>query len=173
MTAVFSWRAKPDCLDEFADWAKGVSAAASRFPGSVATTVVHNEGSRDFHVVHQFATRRDLEAWLDSGERERWLRRVRELAATRTALQQRTGLETWFHVPSEAAAAMRPPPRWKMWLISLVAVYPLVLAFQAWVVPPTSSWPLPLRAALFPVVLLTTMTYVVMPVVTRVLRRWL
>jgi antibiotic biosynthesis monooxygenase (ABM) superfamily enzyme len=47
------------------------------------------------------------------------------------------------------------------------------LAFQAFVVPRTSSWPLPLRAALFPLVLLTLRTYVVMPVVTRLLRRWL
>ncbi|SEF20950.1 hypothetical protein SAMN05421837_101634 [Amycolatopsis pretoriensis] len=48
-----------------------------------------------------------------------------------------------------------------------------MLEFQAWVVPLTESWPLPLRAALFPVVLLTTMTYVVMPAVTRLLRPWL
>ena len=33
--------------------------------------------------------------------------------------------------------------------------------------------PLPLRALAFPLVLLTLMTFVVMPVVTRVLRRWL
>lgn len=132
---------------------------------------MHNEGSRDFHVVHQFDTRRDLRSWLDSDERRRWLRHARELAATRTAVQHRTGLETWFHVPSEAT--MRPPPRWKMWLISLVAVYPLTLAFQAFIVPLTASWPLPLRAAMFPLVLLTTMTYVVMPLVTRMLRRWL
>lgn len=33
--------------------------------------------------------------------------------------------------------------------------------------------PLPLRALLFPLVLLTLRTFVVMPVVTRVLRRWL
>jgi uncharacterized protein len=33
--------------------------------------------------------------------------------------------------------------------------------------------PLPLRALAFPLVLLTLMTFVVMPVVTRLLRRWL
>jgi antibiotic biosynthesis monooxygenase (ABM) superfamily enzyme len=33
--------------------------------------------------------------------------------------------------------------------------------------------PLPLRALTFPLVLLTLMTFVVMPVVTRFLRRWL
>jgi antibiotic biosynthesis monooxygenase (ABM) superfamily enzyme len=68
---------------------------------------------------------------------------------------------------------MKPPPRWKMWLVSLVAVYPLVLAFQALLRPRMVGLPLPLRALLFPLVLLTLMTFVVMPVVTRVLRRWL
>jgi antibiotic biosynthesis monooxygenase (ABM) superfamily enzyme len=60
-----------------------------------------------------------------------------------------------------------------MWLVSLVAVYPLVLAFQALVVPRMVGLPLPLRALAFPLVLLTLMTFVVMPVVARVLRRWL
>jgi antibiotic biosynthesis monooxygenase (ABM) superfamily enzyme len=68
---------------------------------------------------------------------------------------------------------MKPPPRWKMWLISLVAVYPLVLAFQAAAVPRMTGLPLPLRALMFPLVLLTLMTFVVMPAVTRVLHRWL
>ncbi|MEV4313887.1 antibiotic biosynthesis monooxygenase [Actinocrispum sp. NPDC049592] len=173
VTTIFSWRAKPGHVDEFAEWAKGATAEAARYPGNLAATVVHNEGSRDFHVVHQFQTRRELRDWLDSDERERWLRHARTMAADRTAVQHRTGLETWFHVPSEAAATMRPPPRWKMWLISLVAVYPLVVAFQAFLAPLTASWPLLLRSALFPIVLLTTMTYVVMPAVTRLLRRWL
>jgi uncharacterized protein len=52
-------------------------------------------------------------------------------------------------------------------------VYPLVLAFQALVVPRMVGLPLPLRALTFPLVLLTLMTFVVMPVVTRFLRRWL
>jgi hypothetical protein len=54
-----------------------------------------------------------------------------------------------------------------------VAAYPLVLAFQALVVPRMAGLPLPLRALMFPLLLLTLMTFVVMPVVTRMLRRWL
>jgi antibiotic biosynthesis monooxygenase (ABM) superfamily enzyme len=54
-----------------------------------------------------------------------------------------------------------------------VAVYPLVLGFQALVVPRMVGLPLPLKALMFPLVLLTLMTFAVMPVVTRLLRRWL
>lgn len=173
VTVVYSWRAHHGHEDEFADWARQISAVASQFPGNLSTTVLHEHEARDFHLVHQFDSRRRLEEWIDSDERKGLLDKAKKVAAARTAVQHRTGLETWFHVPSEASATMRPPPRWKMWLISLVAVYPLVLLFQAFLVPLTNSWPLPLRAALFPVVLLTSMTYVVMPVVTRLLSRWL
>jgi hypothetical protein len=173
VTVVYSWRANPGREEEFAEWAKRANSAAARFPGNLAATVIHEDGTRDFHIIQQFDNREHLRQWVESDVRARLLREARRLAASRTAVQQRTGLETWFHVPSEAAATMRPPPRWKMWLISLVAIYPLVLVFQAFVVPLIASWPLPLRALMFPLVLLTLMTYVVMPVVTRLLRRWL
>jgi antibiotic biosynthesis monooxygenase (ABM) superfamily enzyme len=169
-TAVFSWRAAKGREDQFGDWAHGVHATTSRFPGHLGATVLHEDGSRDFHLIHQFARQSDLQRWLDSSERAQWVAGAEPLADERTAVQQRTGLETWFHVPSHPT---RPPPRWKMWLVSLLAIYPLVLAFQAFLVPRTASWPLPVRSAMFPLVLLTLMTYVVMPVVTRVLRRWL
>ncbi len=67
----------------------------------------------------------------------------------------------------------RPARRWKTWVVSLVGLYPLVLGFLAFIAPRVARWPLPARAALFPFVLLTLMTYVIMPVLTRVMRRWL
>lgn len=60
-----------------------------------------------------------------------------------------------------------------MWLVSLVALYPLVVCFQEWLTPRFKAWPLLARSAVFPLILLTLMTYVVMPNVTRVLRAWL
>ena len=44
---------------------------------------------------------------------------------------------------------------------------------SAYVLPRLATWPLLLRSLVFPVVLLTRMTYVIMPVVTKTLRRWL
>jgi antibiotic biosynthesis monooxygenase (ABM) superfamily enzyme len=60
-----------------------------------------------------------------------------------------------------------------MWLVSLVAVYPLVVLFQWALGPRMSRLPLLVRSALFPLVLLTLMTFVVMPMVTRLTRPWL
>jgi len=156
-----------------AAWARDIVAAARQFPGHLGASVLDAPGSREYHILFNFADRGSLRAWLDSEERRRLLARVGELLEADRGLQQLTGLETWFKLPGSNVPTMKPPPRWKMWLVSLVALYPLVLIFQALVVPRMAGLPLPLRALLFPLVLLTLMTFVVMPAVTRLLRRWL
>jgi antibiotic biosynthesis monooxygenase (ABM) superfamily enzyme len=173
VTVLYSRRVKPGREAEFKDWAHGIVAAARQFPGHLAASVLDTPGSREYHILFSFADRRSLRAWLDSPERHRWLARVSDLLEADRGLQQLTGLETWFKLPGSTVPTIKPPPRWKMWLVSLAAVYPLVLAFQALVVPRMTRLPLPLRALLFPLVLLTLMTFVVMPVVTRLLHRWL
>ena len=173
VTVLYSRRVKPGREADFEAWARGIVAAARQFPGHLGASVLDAPGSREYHILFSFADRRSLRGWLDSEERRRWLAQVGELLEADRGLQQLTGLETLFKLPGSSVPTMRPPPRWKMWLVSLVAVYPLVLAFQVLVVPRMARLPLPLRALLFPLVLLTLMTFVVMPVVTRVLRRWL
>ncbi|HTE68735.1 MAG TPA: antibiotic biosynthesis monooxygenase [Actinomycetes bacterium] len=149
-----------------------MTAAARHFPGHLGASVLDAPGSRDYHILFTFTDRKRMQNWLDSDERQRWLARVDELIEAER-LQQLTGLETWFKLPGSNVPTMKPPPRWKMWLVSIVAVYPLVLAFQALVVPRMVGLPLPLKALIFPLVLLTLMTFAVMPVVTRLLHRWL
>jgi antibiotic biosynthesis monooxygenase (ABM) superfamily enzyme len=173
VTVLYSRRVKPGREADFEAWARGIVAAARQFPGHLGASVLDAPGSREYHILFSFADRRSLRAWLDSEERRRWLARGGELLEADRGLQQLTGLETWFKLPGANVPTMKPPPRWKMWLVSIVAVYPLVLAFQALLVPRMAGLPLPLRALMFPLVLLTLMTFVVMPVVTRVLRRWL
>ena len=173
VTVLYSRRVKPGREADFEAWARGIVAAARQFPGHLGASVLDAPGSREYHILFTFADRRSLRAWLDSDERRRWLVRVGELLEADRGLQQLTGLETWFKLPGSNVPTMTPPPRWKMWLVSLVAVYPLVLAFQVLIVPRMARLPLPLRALVFPLVLLTLMTFVVMPMVTRALRRWL
>ena len=60
-----------------------------------------------------------------------------------------------------------------MWIFYLVSVYPLVVLFQWALAPRVNRWPLLVKSAVFPLVLLTLMSFVVMPLVTRFLRRWL
>ena len=173
VTVLFSRRIKPGRQADFEAWAHGVTTAAHFFPGHLSASVLNASGSREYHVLYTFADRTSLEAWLDSDERYQWLARVNEMTEAERGLQKVTGLETWFKLPGSNVPTMKPPPRWKMWLVSIVAVYPLVLLFQVLLAPTIRGLPLPLQALAYPLVLLTLMTFVVMPVVTRLLHRWL
>ena len=54
-----------------------------------------------------------------------------------------------------------------------MGAYPLVVLLLAFVLPWVAGWPLLLRSAVLPIVLLSLMTYVVMPQLTRIFQGWL
>jgi antibiotic biosynthesis monooxygenase (ABM) superfamily enzyme len=171
-SVIFTIKAKPGREEAIADWAHRIVAAARAYEGNLAATVIGTANTGEYRIFHHFQGTRSLQSWLDSSERLRLLAEAESILESTPTRQLVTGLEAWFHLPSQGRA-MLPPPRWKMWLTSVVAIYPLILAFQAWLSPRMAHWPLALRAAVLPLVILTLMTYVVMPVVTRVLKPWL
>jgi uncharacterized protein len=170
-TAVFARRVKPGQGAQYENLARKMVETSKAFPGHLAATVLHEQDSPDYTLLYSFTDRPALHAWLDSPERRQLLREADQLAEQHLRLPPLTGLETWFTLPHRAT--IKPPPRWKMWLVSLLAIYPLVVTFQATIVPTIKTWPLLVRSAVLPLTLLTLMTFVVMPVVTRVVQPWL
>jgi uncharacterized protein len=170
-SVIFLFRARRGREDALARWTQRIVGAARMHPGSLDATVIGPDGSGTYRVVHHFLDQAALESWLASPQRAELLREA-EALLDRPPAVERTGLETWFRLPSDTRAIV-PPSRWKMWLTSVLAIYPLVFAFLAWVNPHIKEWPIALRAAVFPLVLLSLMTYLVMPTITRLLRPWL
>jgi len=65
------------------------------------------------------------------------------------------------------------PPVWKVAVSVLVGLYPLTVLSQAVLGPRLAGLPLLLRAGVSAVLMVVLMTWVVMPVVTRLLKPWL
>ncbi|MET0684107.1 MAG: hypothetical protein ABW060_02275 [Solirubrobacteraceae bacterium] len=119
------------------------------------------------HIVHRFATPAALARWGDDPRHRELIGRLEEVGERRGTPERLTGLEAWFREQAP------PPPRWKMWLASFLGAYPLVVLFQWLLAPHVEDLPLLLRSAVLPLILLSLMTYVAMPVVTRLLHGWL
>ena len=155
---------------EFEQWYDGIIGTASRFPGFLGSGVLrpHKTGQA-WHVVYRFADPESLDRWESSPERADWLRRAENLAEE-TGVARVSGLETWFSLPGRTAPA---PPRWKMAVVTLVAIVPLVLLMNLTVLPLLSGWPLVARTLVFSGTLTGLMTWVVMPRMTRLFRRFL
>jgi antibiotic biosynthesis monooxygenase (ABM) superfamily enzyme len=172
VTAMASRWVKQGREREFEEWVSGLLAAASKFPGYLGSEVFRPSDSRDdeYRVVVRFDHASNLHAWENSEERRRWLHKARPLL-NEEKFQVLTGLETWFTLPSKPAEP--PPPRYKMAMITWLAVFPVVAViftlFSHWL----NLLPTLLRALVFTAVMITLMTYVVMPRMTRLFAFWL
>ncbi|GGZ84700.1 antibiotic biosynthesis monooxygenase [Streptomyces echinoruber] len=171
VTTVFTWQVRPGHEDEFQEWTHGITRCARRFPGNEGIAWLRPEGGHRFHAVLRFSDPHRLTAWLGSAERAEWHRRIEPVATeVSSERQSTTGMETWFSLPG---TTVQSPPRWKMALTTFLGAYPFTLLVQWLVTPRSMGWPLPLRAAVFPVLLLPTLTFAVMPLLSRLLWHWL
>ncbi|MFF3332414.1 antibiotic biosynthesis monooxygenase [Streptomyces sp. NPDC002888] len=172
VTTVLTWQVRPGHEHEFEEWTHQVTRCALRFPGNQGVAWLRPEdGGHRYHAVIRFSDPHRLTAWLESDERAEWHARIEGVASEVSSDRQSTsGMETWFSLPG---TSVQSPPKWKMVLTTFLGAYPFTLLIQWLVTPHTASWPLPLRAAVFPLVLLPTLTFVVMPLLSRMLRLWL
>ncbi|MER7545439.1 antibiotic biosynthesis monooxygenase [Actinomadura sp.] len=169
VTLVVTWDVKPGRERDFEEWAEGLHRVATSHPGHRGATWLRAEGSRHrYYTVVHFSGQDSLDRWLESPDREEWIGRLRGIAEEHH--QDTTGLETWFNLPGESVPA---PSKAKMIIVTFCAVYPLSLLLNAFATPLTKAWPVPLQALTFPVIVIPLLTVVIMPALSRLLRRWL
>jgi hypothetical protein len=65
------------------------------------------------------------------------------------------------------------PPRYKLALLTWAGAYAVITLLLAVLGPPTATWPLPLRTLVLSALMAPAMTWLVMPLLTRVFRSWL
>jgi len=170
VTAVFSWTVKPEKAEDFQSWMHKVHRAAEKWPGHLGVTTLRPpSGRNDYHTVLRFDSYKHLESWLNSKGRNELMKSLGDIAQTQT--EKASGLETWFDIPGQLVT---PPPRWKMALTTIIAIYPIALFFAVFITPHVTNWTVFLRAALVPIFGPIILTYLFMPFLTRkVLRGWL
>ena len=173
VTAVASRRVKPGREREFEEWVSGILVAVNKFPGYLGSEILRPMGLEDdeYRIIFRFDHASNLHAWENSKERHYWLRQSRPLLQEKEKVHVLTGLETWFTLPSKPGEPA--PPRYKMAIVTWLAVFPVVAVifslFGQWL----NLLPTLLRTLVFTVVMVTLMTYVIMPRATRLFSFWL
>jgi antibiotic biosynthesis monooxygenase (ABM) superfamily enzyme len=141
---------------------------ASRFPGFLGAGLLRpSHVGEPWHLVYRFDDAVHLQAWEVSPERAEHLAAGESLVHA-TDRRKVSGLETWFALPGRTAPA---PPRWKMFLVSLGAIYALQLVFNLLVAP--LGLAVAVRVLLVTIGVTFLMTWLVMPWAARVLQDWL
>ncbi|MFC7306056.1 antibiotic biosynthesis monooxygenase [Streptomyces monticola] len=171
VTLLIARQVEPGFEESFEEWARGILATAATFPDHLGHGLFRPsaEGAPWF-LVHRFRNAAACRRWQESPERAEWFARCEGHQHTEIARRELTGMETWFAKPGTVRPA---PPRWKMCISSGIAIYPISLFGNAVIAPHLTGLPLILRTAALTVLFSTLMTYVAMPTVSKVLRRWL
>lgn len=175
-TVVISHRVKPYQDDGYLAWLATIEPRVRGAAGFLDVQIIRPiaDLTAIYTIILRFDTREHLEAWMHSDERSRLIDLARPLLATDDDFCIRSGLDFWF-LPGEAKAKI--PPRWKQFVLSWSAIFPLVLTLPQVVVPRLLAFGLPdwhpLHVLIITGMVVALMIYVVMPRYTRLVKGWL
>ena len=172
VTVVFSQRIAPHNATEFVELHDDVVDRLRSFEGFLGSDLLQPvEGVQDEHViVASFASRADLDRWLQSDSRREWLIRTVQLVEGDRTVNVVGGFGGWFPArPGQPEG----PKRWKQSIAVFIALFPtsLLITLVRFEVAPGMN--VVLGVFIGNVLGILALTYVLMPRVTRWLGNWL
>lgn len=138
VSAVISTRVLPGKEAEYRAWERRIAAAQSKAPGL--------QGYRfeppvpgvqeDYVAILRFDTEANLQAWLNSPERKKLVDEAAPLTEEFHARIASSGFEQWFRDVAPGSATL---PVWKMDMLVLLMLYPIVFLWSVWIGRPYLS----------------------------------
>ena len=175
-TVVITHRVRDGQQARYDDWAKEIHSVSKRADGFLHWQLIRPVTglTGTYTVILRFDTRTHLEGWMNSPERTRLIDKARPLLEKDDEFFIRSGLDFWF-TPEGAKAKV--PVRWKQFLVTWSAIYPLSLAISLAVAPLLHGIGLPQNRYIDGLwasgIVVALMVYLVMPRYTKLLRHWL
>lgn len=156
---------KPGREEEFARWAERLDAAASR-DADAAGVVRLEQPSGLVYAVHRFRTAADARRWQEAPARHAIEAEAEDFSSGCSQLE--VGSRIQVRVPSETAI-----PKWKTWVATWLAVFPLLLALNGLVALLPFKLPQPVELAVTSLVMTATLTWLILPRIRKLFRSWL
>jgi len=148
-------------------------ALQRKAPGYLGVTIIIPGSSKSSmrYIIRRFTDKSSMETWDNSNEAVKLLEEVNNYSTRR--YEHSTGLETWFTLPGLKTLSQSPPPRWKMSIVIFIAAFAISSASRYILNPFIGQWPIFGNAIIFSAILVISLTYFALPIVNRLLQRWL
>jgi hypothetical protein len=166
-------RVRPGCEAVFEVVLTDLCEAAKSFEGHLGVNVFRpiDQANPEYRIVFKFDRISHLKQWETSAIRHKLLKRANHLTVGSSQVSIFTGLETWFTLPQQPEVP--PPPRYKMMVISGITIYVLISLINLLIVPLINPLPSFLRTFIVTLLMVTIMTYIAMPRMTKLFAGWL
>lgn len=171
VTALVQRRIKAGSEQRFEQLMQEFSAESLGQPGRLGINVIRTQGDpSSYTVLDRFASEADRRRFTDSPAYGRWMERLDEVSEVTPVIEEHEGMALWFTLPSVPA---RKPSKVRMAAVTLLGVYPLTVAIPRLVMPFAGEWPILLRQLLVAALVVIALTWVVLPMLTKLFKPWL
>ena len=150
-----------------------ISAAKPSDAGHLGTNVIRRlDAIGQYTIIIRFDCYDHLKAWVESDACRNHVRNVEPILVGGDRIEIKSGLDFWFTPPG-----VRAPKRFKQFLITFSAIYPLTLLVPAGLSPAIEAMPLLgnlfISRFLVAAIIVWLMVYAIMPRYTRLVSDWL
>ncbi len=155
------------------DFERALADFASRSLAEQGMTGVHilhpapDSGSTEYGILRSFQSARDLETFYHSTLYRDWVERIQPMVEGEPQIRHLSGLEAWFR------EGHHMPPRWKMAVLTFLAVWPVSIIVPALLRPFILSLHFILQAGLVSAGIVIVLTWVAMPLLVKLSHPWL
>lgn len=177
VTTIFRRFVQKDKVQAFEEWIKEMTTARSKFDGYIGLNIVRpsDHDHPEYVMILTFDSYENLRKWQESEDRIKLVTKSIEFTEGETniddiRIEQQSGLEYWFDQPK---LVINRPRRYKMAILTAMALYPLILLSNLFIAPTIGFLPGPLILLLIVSLNVLIMTYILMPRVTQFFKFWL
>ena len=165
---------KPGCEEAFERALHDFVQDSLHLPGQLGVHILRpapGSGTREYGILRRFENVEARDEFYRLPLFDEWKHKVAGLVEGEPRYEHLSGLETWFTLPGQRAIV--PPPRWKMALVTLLAVYPASLLLGVTVGKWIKGWPILASSLIIGASMVILLTWVLMPQLTRLFKAWL
>ena len=170
VTAVITREIKPGHEQEYEEWLRRYMMLENKVPGYLGTTIIApgRKTSSVRYIINRFSDKESMDSWENSAQARNLIKEANKFSTMH--YMSTTGLETWFTLPD--LKAIVPPPRWKMAIVAFIGAYCISLLASIILRSLVGINPLVFHL-LMTLIMVIGLTYFAMPLLSRLLRRWL
>jgi uncharacterized protein len=176
VSAVISTRVAPGGERAFRTWQRRIAAAEASFPGFQGSKLEPPIPGvqEDWATISRFDSEEHLQAWLTSPQRRQLVDEAAAFGAESRVRTMRGGFEGYFNREGRAGSGI--PASWKVNMVTLLVLYPIVFLYGQWVFEPLlQDWGVPFWLDLFiaKVISVALMGFFLVAPINRALAWWL
>jgi antibiotic biosynthesis monooxygenase (ABM) superfamily enzyme len=172
VTEVVTTLVRSDRAGEYKEWAAKIHRAEAQFPG-YRGGFLQPPASPDqgyWTTLVRFGSPEQLDAWLNSREREELLREHRALVSSWSQHRLPTSFAGWF--PQDEASS-GSPAKWKQSMVVIMMLFPIVMLELRFLTPLTGGLKPALGTFIGNVLSVFLLAWPFMPIAIRGLKWWL